>query len=43
MLGSQGVVEGLEHLHLLLLLLQEVLLAVPVFPAPQHILVQHVG
>ena len=39
MLGAQGVVERLQHLHLLLLLLQQVLLPVPVVPAPQHILV----
>ena len=39
MLGAQGVVEGLQHLHLLLLLMEQVLLPVPVVAAPQHILV----
>ena len=38
-LGAEGVVERLQHLHLLLLLVQQVLLPVPVVAAPQHVLV----
>ena len=43
MLGPECVVERLEQVDLLLLVGQQVLLAVAVAPAPQHVLVHLLG